>query len=107
MTTVLAATDAGGELGALALYLTFAWLASAIISAYLSDRKGYGERPGLASGLLLNAAGILIWLVFPAKQTSMWKTHGPFGTTRKGGTPVGQPDAPASESASAPKAQDG
>ena len=84
MTTVLAATDAGGELGALALYLTFAWLGSAIVCAYLSDRKGYGERPGLASGLLLNVAGIVIWLLFPAKAASMWKTHGPWGTVRKG-----------------------
>ena len=74
MTLVLAATDAGGELGALALYLTFAWLGSAIICAYLSDRKGYGERPGLASGLLLNAVGILVWLVWPAKAESMWAT---------------------------------
>ena len=87
MTTLLAATEAGGELGALALYLTFAWLASAIISAYLSDRKGYGERPGLATGLLLNAIGILVWLVFPAKAGSMWKTHGPFGTVRRTADP--------------------
>ena len=72
-----------GPLGALALYLTFAWLASAIISAYLSQRKGYGERPGLASGLLLNAVGIIIWLLWPARRDSMWKTHGPFGTVRK------------------------
>ena len=79
------ASDDGpdGALGALALYLTFAWLASAIISAYLSNRKGYGERPVLASGLLLNAIGIVIWLVFPAKSDSMWKTHGPWGTDRK------------------------
>ena len=82
MTSVFAQAD--GQLGALALYLTFAWLASAIVAAYLSDRKGYGERPGLASGLLLNAIGILIWLVWPAKDESMWKTHGPWGTTRKG-----------------------
>ncbi len=87
MNTLLAATDAGGELGALALYLTFAWLASAIVSAYLSDRKGYGERPGLASGLLLNAVGVIVWLLFPAKDTSMWKTHGPWGTTRRAADP--------------------
>ena len=29
-------------LGAKALYLTYSWLASAIIAAYLSHRKGYG-----------------------------------------------------------------
>ena len=68
MTTVLAATDAGGELGALALYLTFAWLASAIVCAYLSDRKGYGERPGLASGLLLNVVGIVDLGLLPGED---------------------------------------
>lgn len=71
-------------IGAAALYLTFAWLASAIVSAYLSSRKGYGERPGLACGLLLNFIGIFVWLLWPAKDASMWKTHGPFGTVRKG-----------------------
>ena len=33
-----------GLLGATALYLTFAWLLSAIVASYLSDRKGYGEQ---------------------------------------------------------------
>ena len=70
-------------LGAGALWLTYAWLASAIISAYLSSRKGYGERPGLACGLLLNAIGIIIWLVWPAKDGSLWKTVGPFGSKVK------------------------
>ena len=70
-------------IGAQALWLTYAWLASAIIAAYLSQRKGYGERPGLASGLLLNFIGIIVWLVFPAKDESLWKTVGPFGSTVK------------------------
>ena len=70
-------------LGADALFLTYAWLASAIIAAYLSHRKGYGERPGLASGLLLNFIGIIVWLVFPPKDESLWKTFGPFGSTVK------------------------
>jgi hypothetical protein len=68
-----------GLLGATALYLTFAWLLSAILASYLSDRKGYGERPGLASGLLLNAVGVLIWLVVPARENSLWKRVGPIG----------------------------
>jgi hypothetical protein len=70
-------------IGAKALYLTYAWLGSAIIAAYLSNRKGYGERPGLASGLLLNAIGIIVWLVWPARDESLWKTVGPFGSTVK------------------------
>jgi fucose permease len=68
-----------GLLGATALYLTFAWLLSAIVASYLSDRKGYGERAGLASGLLLNVVGVLIWLVWPAREDSLWKRIGPVG----------------------------
>jgi hypothetical protein len=69
-------------LGAKALYLTYAWLASAIAASYLSHRKGYGERPGLASGLLLNAIGVVVWLVVPARPESLWKRVGPFGRRR-------------------------
>ena len=66
------------NVGVLALYLLFIWLGSAIVSSYLSDRKGYGEKLGLASGLLLSAAGVLIWLVVPARQNSDWKVVGPM-----------------------------
>ena len=55
-------------LGSTALWLLYAWLASAIIASYLSGRKGYGERVGLAFGLLLNFIGVIIWLVVPPKQ---------------------------------------
>ena len=72
-----------GLIGAMALWLTFAWLLSAILASYLSDRKGYGERPGLASGLLLNLLGVLVWLVIPAKEGSLWKRVGPWGKTVK------------------------
>jgi hypothetical protein len=65
-------------LGAKALWLTYAWLVSAIASSWLSDRKGYGEKPGLATGLLLSAAAVLIWLLWPAKQDSRWKVQGPI-----------------------------
>jgi hypothetical protein len=71
-------------LGAKALYLLYLWLASAIIAAYLSHRKGYGERPGLACGLLLNVIGILIWLVWPAREHSLWKRVGPVGRRKAG-----------------------
>jgi hypothetical protein len=66
-------------LGSGALWLTYAWLASAIVASYLSDRKGYGEKPGLASGLLLNALGVVIWIVWPARPDSRWKVQGAFG----------------------------
>jgi hypothetical protein len=70
-------------IGAKALYLTFAWLASAIAASWLSDRKGYGERPGLAAGLLLSVVGVIVWLVWPARRDSRWKVQGPLGRGRK------------------------
>jgi hypothetical protein len=70
-------------IGAKALYLTFLWLGSAIVASWLSDRKGYGEKPGLAAGLLLSVVGILVWLVWPAKDDSRWKVQGPIGRGKK------------------------
>ena len=67
-------------IGANALWLLYTWLLSAIVSSYLSDRKGYGEKPGLVTGLLLSAVSILIWLVIPAKAASRWKLDGVFGS---------------------------
>jgi hypothetical protein len=63
-------------IGAKALWLTYIWLASAIVAAWLSDRKGYGERPGLAAGLLLSAVGVIIWVLWPARPDSRWKREG-------------------------------
>jgi hypothetical protein len=59
-------------IGATALYLLYVWLASAIVASYLSGKKGYGERIGLASGLLLTALAVPIWLLIPSKATSDW-----------------------------------
>jgi hypothetical protein len=72
-------------LGSKALWLLYLWLASAIIASYLSGRKGYGERAGLASGLLLAPLGVLIWLFFPAKEESLWKKAGPLPRSGKRG----------------------
>ena len=66
-------------LGSGALWLLYGWLLSAIVASYLSERKGYGIRWGLASGLLLYALGVVVWLVWPARPDSRWKTLGPFG----------------------------
>jgi hypothetical protein len=71
------------DLGATALWLLYVWLLSAIVASYLSDRKGYGEKVGLASGLLLSVVGALIWLVLPARPDSRWKLQGPFGSRGK------------------------
>jgi hypothetical protein len=81
MTTVVAI------IGVKALYLLYAWLLSAIVASFLSSRKGYGERIGLASGLLLSVLGVLIWLFWPAKPDSRWKLQGPIG---RGGKTVAE-----------------
>jgi len=65
-------------IGSLALLLMYAWLLAAIVASYLSGRKGYGEKVGLASGLLLHVVGVVIWLVIPAKDGSDWRVVGPF-----------------------------
>jgi len=59
-------------IGASALWLLLSWLAAAIIASYLSGKKGYGERVGLACGLLLSMIAVLIWLLVPSKPTSDW-----------------------------------
>jgi hypothetical protein len=76
------------DIGATALYLLYGWLISAIVCSWLSGRKGYGEKPGLAAGLLLAVIGILIWLVWPAKPDSRWKVQGPI--PRRGGKTVAE-----------------
>jgi hypothetical protein len=78
MTMVLAA------IGAKALWLLYAWLFGAIASQWLSDRKGYGEKPGLVTGLLLSVAAIVVWLVIPARSDSKWKVQGPL--PKRGGS---------------------
>ena len=70
-------------IGALALYLLFAWLLSAIVASYLSGRKGYGEKAGIASGLLLSVIGVVVWLVVPAREGSSWKRDGAFGSAKR------------------------
>jgi hypothetical protein len=76
---------AADNVGALALYLLLIWLGSAIVGAYISERKGYGDKPGLASGLLLSIIGALAWLVVPAKSGSDWRVIGPFPWQRSEG----------------------
>ena len=63
-------------IGAKALYLLFVWLLSAAIGSWVSERKGYGERVGLAFGLILSAIGLVIVLLLPGRPGSKWKTEG-------------------------------
>lgn len=68
-----------GIIGVDALYFFVAWLIGGASSTYLSERKGYGSRPGLATGLILTVAGTVIWLLIPARDGSDWKLKGPWG----------------------------
>ena len=70
-------------IGTQALWLMYGWLASAIVASYLSNRKGYGEKLGLASGMFLSVVGVIIWLVVPPKPDSRWKLQGPIGSKGK------------------------
>ena len=70
-------------IGATALWLTYVWLASAIAASWISERKGYSERAGLAAGLLLSVVGVLVWLVWPARADSRWRHEGPLPRRRR------------------------
>jgi hypothetical protein len=59
--------------GAKAFYLLMVWLASAIGASELSKRKGYGEKWGLGTGLLLSVVGLVIWIFIPARAESPWR----------------------------------
>lgn len=70
--------------GAKALYLLYAWLLSAVIAAELSRSKGYGEKAGLGTGLLLSVLAPFIWLVVPARdENAEWHTRKPWQRRRK------------------------
>jgi hypothetical protein len=71
-------------IGIKALYLLFAWLLSASIGAWVAERKGYGEKLGLAFGMLLTVAGLLIVLLLPGRPGSLWKTEGPIPKRGRG-----------------------
>ena len=66
-------------IGAKALLFLYLWLMAAIVSAFLSDRKGYGEKPGLVTGLLLSVLAPIVWLLIPPRADSRWKVQGAFG----------------------------
>lgn len=70
-------------IGATGLWLVYLWLGSAIAASWISDRKGYGERPGLAAGLLLAPIGVVLWLAWPAKPGSRWQTRAPIRRPRR------------------------
>jgi hypothetical protein len=59
------------EVGAKAFYLLMIWLASAIACSELSKRKGYGEKVGLGTGLILSFVGLIVWIVMPRKKDDL------------------------------------
>jgi hypothetical protein len=73
MTTLLAL------IGVKALIYLYIWLLSAWGASYLSDRKGYSEKAGLATGICLTVVGFIIWLVVPPRPDSKWRRFGAFG----------------------------
>jgi hypothetical protein len=75
--------NGNGTIGALALYLLFAWLVSAAAGAWLTERKGYGERAGLMLGLILTVAGLLVAVALPARPGSAWRRDGPLPRRRR------------------------
>ena len=88
-----------GVIGVKALYFFVAWLIGAASSAYLSERKGYGDKPGLASGLLLTVGGTVLWLLIPARAGSDWKLKGVWGDQLKDRKSPPPPAPAASDSA--------
>ena len=80
-------------IGVNALWLLYLWLLSAIVASYLSERKGYGEKLGLAFGMLLSVVGAIIWLVWPPRKDSKWKTLGPIGRGRSDTEKALEPEA--------------
>jgi hypothetical protein len=75
------------NIGAKALYLLYAWLASGIAATYLAERKGYPSKVGLALGMILSVIGVIVMLLVPARRDSRWKLQGPFG---RGGKTVAE-----------------
>ena len=74
-------------IGMTGLWLLFAWLLSAAIGGWMAERKGYGERVGLAFGLLLTVAGLLIVLLLPGRPGSLWKLEGALPKRKTRHTP--------------------
>jgi hypothetical protein len=70
-------------IGATGLYLLFAWLISAAVASWLTERKGYGERLGLGFGLLLSVIGLVLALLLPGRPGSAWKVEGPLPRRRR------------------------
>jgi hypothetical protein len=65
-------------IGTAALWLVFVWLGSAIVASMLSDLKGYGDKWGLVTGVMLSVVGAFVWALWPPREISRWKLHEGF-----------------------------
>ena len=65
---VNAALILAGLKGADYFFLLYIWLGSAWLASWLSGKKGYGEKFGLGTGLLLSVVGIVVWLAIPKRK---------------------------------------
>jgi fucose permease len=72
------------DIGALALWLMYGWLACAYVAGYLTERKGYGLKFGLGLGMLTVVIGVVIALFLPAREGSDWAVLGPVGRGKQG-----------------------
>jgi hypothetical protein len=71
-------------IGTAALWLTFVWLASAIVASQFSEQKGYGEKTGLVTGIITSILGAFVWAVWPPREVSRWNIHEGLGSTERG-----------------------
>jgi uncharacterized Tic20 family protein len=71
-------------IGAGALWLTFVWLASAIVASQFSYHKGYGEKVGLVTGTIGSVVGAFAWALWPAREVSRWNIHQGLNGTERG-----------------------
>ena len=71
-------------IGANAFWLLYLWLGSCIAASWLSNYKGYGEKAGLGTGLLLSLLGPIIWMIIPPKdENAEWHERKPWQRRHK------------------------
>jgi hypothetical protein len=59
-------------IGAKAIYFLYAWLIGCMLASTAARLKGYPEKAGLATGMLLSILGGAIWMFFPWRRDSRW-----------------------------------
>ena len=96
------------DVGAKAFYLLMIWLASAIGASELSKRKGYGEKWGLGTGLLLSFVGLdHLDLRARPRRVALAPAAGPQGGGRRSGRPRRRAQGLATRGSSGPRARGG